>query len=113
MGVHFMNLEKEKAFVTQNRAVAMVTGGASGIGRSTVLRLASQGYDVVINYSSSASKAQETAREAEKLGVGTLVLQGDVSDDQRVRSMLDEVRERFGRLDALVNNAGTTALTPT
>ena len=98
--------------MTQNRAVAMVTGGASGIGRSTVLRLASQGYDVVINYSSSASKAQETACEAEKLGAGTLVLQGDVSDDQRVRSMLNEVRERFGRLDALVNNAGTTALTP-
>jgi 3-oxoacyl-[acyl-carrier protein] reductase len=94
------------------KPVALVTGSASGIGRSTVLRLAQQGYDVVINYSVSEAKARATAEDAEALGAATLVVRADVSDGQAVRNMLAAVQERFGRLDALVNNAGTTVLTP-
>ena len=94
------------------KPVALVTGGASGIGRSSVLRLAQQGYNVVINYSASEAKARATATNAEALGAATLVFQADVSNDQAVREMFAAVQERFGRLDALVNNAGTTVLTP-
>lgn len=94
------------------RPVALVTGAASGIGRSTALRLARAGYDVVINYSTSESKARATAHDAEDAGAETLVLQADVSDDAAVRVMLATIQEYFGRLDALVNNAGTTVPTP-
>jgi 3-oxoacyl-[acyl-carrier protein] reductase len=91
------------------RKRALVTGGATGIGRSAVLALAKAGYDVAINYASSAKAAQETAKEAEALGAKTLLLQCDVSDDAAVRRMLAAVGEAFGHLDALINNAGTTA----
>ena len=91
------------------RKKALVTGGATGIGRSAVLALARAGYDVAINYGSSAKAAQETAAEAEKLGARTLTLQCDVADEKAVRAMMKQVDEAFGRLDALINNAGTTA----
>jgi 3-oxoacyl-[acyl-carrier protein] reductase len=94
--------------VVSARPVALVTGAATGIGRSAVLALARAGFDVAINYSASAAAARATAAEAEKLGAATLTCRCDVSDDTAVRQMLREVDERFGRLDALVNNAGTT-----
>ncbi|MDB5998392.1 MAG: family oxidoreductase [Rhizobacter sp.] len=92
-----------------DRKKALVTGGATGIGRSAVLALARAGYDVAINYSSSAKAAQDTAADAEALGAKTLVLQCDVSDEAAVRAMMASVDAAFGRLDALINNAGTTA----
>ena len=91
------------------RKKALVTGAASGIGRSAVIALARAGYDVGINYSSSDAAAARTAAEAGKLGAKTLLLKCDVSDEAGVRAMLKKVAARFGRLDALVNNAGTTA----
>lgn len=91
------------------RKKALVTGGATGIGRSAVLALARAGYDVAINYGSSAQAAQQTGREAQALGAQTVLLQCDISDDTAVRTMLQKVEEAFGRLDALVNNAGCTA----
>jgi 3-oxoacyl-[acyl-carrier protein] reductase len=89
--------------------VALVTGAATGIGRSAVLALARAGHDVVLNYSSSEKAARETAAEAEKLGARTLLVRCDVSDETGVRSMIQKTKERFGRLDVLINNAGTTA----
>jgi 3-oxoacyl-[acyl-carrier protein] reductase len=89
--------------------VALVTGAATGIGRSAVLALARAGYGVVVNYSSSEKAARETAAEAEKLGAKTLVVRCDVSDEAGVRSMVSKVKERFGKLNVLINNAGTTA----
>ncbi|TFZ01266.1 SDR family NAD(P)-dependent oxidoreductase [Ramlibacter rhizophilus] len=91
------------------RKKALVTGGATGIGRSAVLALARAGYDVAINYGSSAKAAQEVASEVEKLGGKALLLQCDVSDEPAVRRMMGEIEAAFGHLDALVNNAGTTA----
>ena len=92
-----------------DRKKALVTGGGTGIGRSAVLALAKAGYDVAINYASSAQAARNVAEEAGALGAKTLLLQCDVSDDAAVRRMLAAVGEAFGHLDALVNNAGTTA----
>ena len=98
--------------MSENKPVALVTGASSGIGQSTALRLARQGYAVAINYSHSEEKAHATAQMAEATGAETLVVQADVSDEAAVRAMLESVRARFGRLDALVNNAGTTVSTP-
>jgi 3-oxoacyl-[acyl-carrier protein] reductase len=92
-----------------SRKVALVTGGATGIGKSAVLALARAGYDVVVNYNSSEAAARATAREAEKLGAKALLVKCDVADEAGVRSMLDSVKKTFGRLDVLINNAGTTA----
>jgi 3-oxoacyl-[acyl-carrier protein] reductase len=92
-----------------SRKAALVTGGATGIGRSAVLALARAGYDVAINFSSSDAAAKETATEAHKLGPNTLLLKCDVSDEKGVRAMLATVKDKFGRLDVLINNAGTTA----
>ena len=88
---------------------ALVTGAASGIGRAAALALARAGYDVAINYSSSEKAARETAAAAEKVGSKTLLVRCDVSDEAGVRAMLKSVEKEFGRLDVLVNNAGTTA----
>jgi len=89
--------------------VAVVTGGATGIGRAAVLALARAGYDVCINYSSSEAAARETAKQAEKAGARTLLVKCDVSDERAVREMVSSVKNTFKRLDVLVNNAGTTA----
>ena len=92
-----------------DRKKALVTGGATGIGRSAVLALAKAGYDVAINYASSAKAAKDVAALAQEMGAQTMLLACDVSDEVAVRAMLAQVESQFGHLDALVNNAGTTA----
>ena len=92
-----------------DRKKALVTGGATGIGRSAVLALAQAGYDVAINYASSAKAAKEVAALAQEMGAKTMLLPCDVSDEAAVRAMMVQVDAQFGHLDALVNNAGTTA----
>jgi 3-oxoacyl-[acyl-carrier protein] reductase len=94
---------------TDTKPVALVTGASSGIGRAAAVALAAHGFDVAINYSSSEKSARETVRLAEEKGAKTLLLQCDVSDDPGVKKMLASVEATFGRLDALVNNAGITS----
>ncbi len=96
----------------ERRRRALVTGGATGIGRAAVLHLARAGFDVALNYRSSADAARAVAAEAEKAGANVLLLAGDVADDCDVRAMLHKTDEAFGGLDALINNAGTTISTP-
>lgn len=94
-----------------SRRVALVTGSATGIGRTTAIELARHGFDVVVNYSRSAAEAQETASACQAAGARALLVQCDVSDDTQVRRLLAELETAFGRLDALVNVAGTTVMT--
>jgi len=93
---------------TAVKRVVLVTGGGTGVGRAAVLQFARRGFDVVIDYSRSVEDAQTTARDAEQLGADALVVACDVAHDDQVRAMVEQCRQRFGRLDVIVNNAGRT-----
>lgn len=89
--------------------VAIVTGGARGIGRAIVLRLLRDGYSVAFTYRSSADAAASLATEASAAGLDAsrlLGLEGDVADAPRCAAIVAETIARFSRVDALVNNAG-------
>ena len=93
--------------------VALVTGGATGIGRATVLHLARSGAaGVVINYRTAKDQAEEAASEVRKMGAEAHCVLADVKSDEEVRRMVQQAGERFGRLDVLVNNAGVTRWIP-
>ena len=93
-------------------AVAIVTGSSSGVGAATARQLAERGANVVINYAHNAEGAKQTQALCEEFGVDTAVVQADVADDAACRKLVAAAEERWGRLDALVNNAGTTKFCP-
>jgi len=86
--------------------VALVTGAARRIGRSIALKLAAEGADVVVNYRSSKTDAEQVVAEITSGGRRALVWQADVSRRDEILGMLAAVERTFGRLDILVNNAG-------
>lgn len=93
--------------------VALVTGGATGIGRATVLHLARSGSaGLVINYRTAKEQAEQIAAEVRQIGAEAMCVYADVKNDDQVRQMVRQVGERFGRLDVLVNNAGVTHWVP-
>jgi 3-oxoacyl-[acyl-carrier protein] reductase len=94
--------------MASTRKAALITGAANGIGAAAAIALAKAGYDVAINYSRSDDQAKSVEAEAKKAGAKTILVKTDVSDDAGVRAMLKTVGDTFGRLDALVNNAGIT-----
>ncbi|MBB73367.1 MAG: beta-ketoacyl-ACP reductase [Planctomycetaceae bacterium] len=85
---------------------ALVTGGARGIGRAVCQRLGEAGANVVINYVNNQAAAEETAQQVEAAGANAHLAQADVSCEQQVQKMVSQVKERFGPVDLLVNNAG-------
>jgi len=86
--------------------VVLVTGSSRGIGASTIKEFASKGYDVVINYRVSANEAYQLQKEISKYNVKSLVVKCDISNENDVKNMVDEVMRSFGTIDILVNNAG-------
>ena len=88
--------------------VAIITGSSSGLGAATALQLAAKGCNVVINYSRNEKDAKETQAACEAEGVETLLVQADVGDDAACRRLVAETVAKWGRIDSLVNNAGTT-----
>ncbi len=86
--------------------VAVVTGASKGIGRGCAIRLAKDGYAVVVNYSHSDDKALEVVKEIEAFGGTAMVYKADVSDLEQVKKMMREVVSKYGQIDVLVNNAG-------
>jgi 3-oxoacyl-[acyl-carrier protein] reductase len=91
---------------------AIVTGGGTGVGRATALALGERGCDVLVNYSRSAAEAEQTAREIGSRGARAVAFRADVADDAACRAMVARAVAEFGRLDVLVNNAGTTSFIP-
>jgi 3-oxoacyl-[acyl-carrier protein] reductase len=85
---------------------AMVTGATRGIGRAIALELARRGADVAFNYARSADAAENLKLEMESLGVRTLASQVDVANTEAAAEMVKQVKEAFGHIDFLVNNAG-------
>lgn len=84
----------------------LVTGASRGIGRAIALRLASEGARVAINYRSHAAEAEAVAEEIRAQGGEAVVLAGDVSEAASAHALVAAAQQAFGRLDALVNNAG-------
>lgn len=89
------------------KKTVLVTGATRGIGKATIIEFAKKGYDVVINYLNSETKAQELKKEVETTyQVKALVIKADVSDELEVKEMVEEIIKEFGYIDCLVNNAG-------
>lgn len=94
-----------------SQKVALVTGGSRGIGAATCLQLAKAGYAVVVNYAASQATADKLCQSIALAGGTALGLQADVADESQVLAMFAAIDVKFGRLDALVNNAGVVDVT--
>lgn len=90
------------------RRTAIVTGAGTGIGAATALWLARHGYDVLVNYRASEEAAARVAAQCRSQGVDSLSAQGDVARDEDCRRLAALAQDRWGRIDILVNSAGTT-----
>lgn len=86
--------------------VAIVTGASRGIGKACALELAKEGAHVVINYVSSAKKADTVVKQIKKLGRKAIDVRCDVSKDEEVKNLIATAVKKFGRVDILINNAG-------
>ena len=86
---------------------ALVTGGTRGIGRACALRLAEAGADVIVNYLTSQTAANEVAEQIQQMGCRAATVKADIGEDDDVQEMLHFVEERFEGLDILVSNAAT------
>ena len=90
------------------RKVALITGAGTGVGAATALLLAGKGYDVLVNYSRSEAEAEQSAAACRTAGADALVVQGDVAAEADCRTLAEAALARWGRIDALVNNAGVS-----
>ena len=90
-----------------NGRVAVVTGAGRGIGKGIAIALARQGADIIFTYHSNSAAAKQTKRELEQIGVQATAIQADSGDEQAVVRVRDEVKDRYGQINILVNNSGT------
>ena len=88
--------------------LAIITGGARGIGKAVALELAKQDYDIAINYIKNSEEALKTKNEIEELGRQVFLKAVDVANFDECEAFVKEVFEKFGRIDVLINNAGIT-----
>jgi 3-oxoacyl-[acyl-carrier protein] reductase len=88
--------------------VALITGGSRGIGKGIAMKLAEHGADIAFTFMSSAEKAKGVEKELENLGVKAKGYQSDAADYTAAEQLIKEVLEDFGKIDAVVNNAGIT-----
>jgi len=88
--------------------LALVTGGSRGIGASVAKELAKAGYDVVITYAGNEEAANKTVEEIKSMGVESSAYKFDVSNNEETVKVINEIVEKYGRVDVLVNNAGIT-----
>ena len=86
--------------------IVLITGGSRGIGAATALLAAHQGYAVAVNYASNSLAADEVVRQIRQSGGQAMTVQADVAVEAQVLAMFEKIDAKFGRLSALVNNAG-------
>src|ERR1700684_1461500 len=94
------------------RKTAIVTGASRGIGRTVALRLAADGFGVVVNYAGNAAKAEEVVNEITSAGGRALAIQADVANPEDVKQLFEKTLKAFGQIDVVVNNAGIMPLSP-
>lgn len=94
--------------MSEGKKTALITGGGKGIGKYITIKLAEDGYNVVINYSKSSNDAFEVAKIASSYGVDAYTLKCDISDFNQTESMINKIIEIYGQIDVVVNNAGIT-----
>lgn len=88
------------------KKTVLITGGAQGIGKATALLAAQKGYTVIINFAQNATAAEETLAQIRAIGGEAIAIQADISKEDEVMRMFEQIDEQFGPLNALVNNAG-------
>jgi 3-oxoacyl-[acyl-carrier protein] reductase len=103
-----MPSDSPSAVVDLGGKVALVTGGGTGIGRACALALATRGVKVAVNYSRSKDDAEQTASECRAAGGDGVALQANVARKTEIDRLVEEVANKWGRLDILINSAGTT-----
>jgi 3-oxoacyl-[acyl-carrier protein] reductase len=94
--------------MTEDSKVALVTGGSRGIGRACAIELAKAGFEIAINYVGNTEAAEKTVAELKELGVNAESFKFNVTDKDAVEEGIKAVKDKFGRIDVLVNNAGIT-----
>src|SRR5437879_8121563 len=87
--------------------IAIITGGSRGIGAAIAKRLAADGANVAITYTKGADAAASVVKEIERAGRKAIAIQADAADAEAVKAAVEKTVATFGRLDVLVNNAGT------
>lgn len=98
--------------MSAQKSVAIITGGGTGVGQATSKQLAQLGWSVVVNYSRSKAEAESTVAEIMAAGGQAIAVQADVAKDADCRKLVEEAIKAFGRVDLLVNCAGTTEFIP-
>lgn len=91
-----------------DQKVAIVTGAVRGIGRAVALKLAAEGYSVIVNFRGDESEANALCEEIAAAGGDALAVKADVTDANEVAALVETTMNQYGRIDALVNNAGIT-----
>lgn len=94
-----------------SRKTCLITGASAGIGAATAVLAAEQSYDLVLTYNSDPAGAETVAAKARAAGARAVIVQGDVADPEQIARIFASVDQEFGKLDALVNNAGVVDMT--
>jgi enoyl-[acyl-carrier protein] reductase III len=102
----------EAAMIDLSGRVALVTGASRGIGRACAIRLAEAGADVVVNYVTSQTAAEEVAEQISALGRRVAVVKADVGEQDDVAAMMEHIEGQFGRLNIIVSNAASGGFRP-
>lgn len=98
--------------ISSRAKTALITGAAKGIGRATALRLARDGFNVVVNYKNSAKEALALSKLLARRGKTHLVVRADITNEKETKEMITKTIEKFGSLDVLVNNAAVNQTQP-